>query len=371
MGNEKQMALRVVEEMRNLGFDSVRIDDVGNVVGIILGKVPGPSLLLDAHMDTVGVLPESGWTHGPFSGSIFSGRIYGRGSTDMKGALAAMICAAGRLDRENLSGKVVLVASIGEESTEGSALRSVVEQHHPEFVVIGEPSGLRLVRAGRGRAEIRLEAEGRPCHASSPANGINAVLEMTKLIDQIESLPMPKHPFLGTGVMCLTDIISVPYPAESVVPSRCCAKYERRLLPQETEAGLLKEIEAACLRSGAGRFSIELAEAVYTTYTGKTLKQKKWYPAWELPEDHPLLKKAVHALTRTGIEPRLGSYQFCTNAAFTIGEAGIPTIGFGPSFEKLTHIVDEYVEISQLIEAQEGYEALVSGLLSTGSVPAR
>jgi putative selenium metabolism hydrolase len=365
LGDEKRVAELVADEMRRLGFDTVEIDATGNAVGVVEGSAAGRTLLCDAHMDTVDVLPREAWRHDPFGGEIEGDRIYGRGSSDMKGALAAMVHAAAGLDRERLAGRVVVSASVGEELIEGAALRDVMERHSPDYVVIGEASELDLVRAGRGRAELVLETKGEPAHASTPRLGVNAVHLMTRVIEQIERLEMPTHPFVGSGVMCLTDMISVPYPAHSVVPSGCRATYERRLLPGETKDGLMTELEAACARAGAEDTAIRLATAEYETYTGVVWSEPKWYDPWELAEGHELVQGALAGLRSAGLDPKMASYQFCTNGAYSAGTAGVPTIGFGPSRETLAHVVDEYVEISQLIEARRGYTAIAEAVLGT------
>lgn len=364
LGGEEKVAELVVEEMRRIAFDSVEIDAAGNAVGVIEGAAAGPTVLFDAHMDTVDVLPREAWTHDPFGGEIDGNRIYGRGSSDMKGALAAMVRAAADLDRDVLAGRVVVSASVGEELIEGAALRPVMQHFSPDFVVIGEASELDLVRAGRGRAELVLETRGAPAHASTPHLGVNAVHLMAAVIEQIEGLEMPSHPFVGCGVMCLTDIISVPYPAHSVVPSGCRATYERRLLPGETEEGLMAELAAACARGSAEDTAIGLATAEYETYTGVAWSEPKWYAPWELAEDHELVQCALAGLRGAGLDPGMASYQFCTNAAHSAGVAGVPTIGFGPSRESLAHVVDEYIEIDQLIAARRGYAAISEALLA-------
>jgi putative selenium metabolism hydrolase len=364
LGNEGMVAERLAEQLHRLEFDKVEIDAAGNAIGVIGDATAGPTVLFDAHMDTVDVLPRENWKHDPFGGEIEGDRLYGRGSSDMKGALAAMLYAAAALDRDFIAGRMVLSASVGEELIEGAALRVVMERYPPDYVVIGEASELDLVRAGRGRAELVLEAKGDPAHASSPHLGVNAVHVMARIIDQIEALEMPRHPFVGSGVMCLTDIISVPYPAHSVVPSGCRATYERRLLPGETRDGLLEELAAACVRAGAADTDIELATAEYGTYTGVKWSEPKWYAPWELDEDHELVQAALSGLRSAGLAPGMRSYQFCTNAAYSAGAAGVPTIGFGPSRENLAHVVDEYVELDQLTKACRGYLAIAEALLT-------
>jgi len=318
-------------------------------------------------MDTVDTLPAQDWTHDPFGGAVVEGRLYGRGASDMKGALAAMLCAAAALDRSRLAGRLVVSASVEEERIEGAALRLISERLRPDFVVIGEASNLNLVRAGRGRAEFELRTLGSAAHASTPEQGVHAVLRMMRVIAEIESLPRLEAPFVGSGVMCLTDIVSEPYPAHSVVPSGCRATYERRLLPGESEASVIRLLEEACARAGAADTRVALARAKLETYCGYSIEAKKWLAPWELPADHVLVQGCLGALRQAGLEPKLTSYGFCTNASYSAGEAGIPTVGFGPGREDLAHIVDEYVEVDHLLAATRGYRAIASSLLARGA----
>lgn len=365
-GHEKAIAEAVARQMQTLGFDHVEIDAWGNAIGIIEGAADGPTLLLDAHIDTIDVIPSDAWSRDPFGGELVDGRIYGRGSSDMKGALAGMIYAAAGIDRTEIAGRVVISASVAEEIIEGIALRQVMQRYPPDCVVIGEPSNLNLLRGGRGRAEFVLRTRGRPAHASTPEQGVNAIHKMARVIDAIESLPMPEDPVVGRGVMCLTDIISNPYPAQSVVPSGCRVTYERRLIPADTLDGLMAEFRQACERADAADTEIELAVADFTTYTGVHRKHPKWFPAWIIDEDHELVQKALRGLRRAGLDPQLTAYQFCTNAAYSAGEASVPTIGFGPSPESLAHIVDEYLEVEQLLKAARGYAGIITALLGPG-----
>ena len=262
------------------------------------------------------------------------------------------------------SALVVVSASVNEELIEGAALRMVMQRYGADVVVIGEASRLQLVRAGRGRAEYVLETVGSPAHASSPHLGLNAVHRMCAVIAAIEALPMPSHPFVGDGVMCLTDVISTPYPAHSVVPSGCRATYERRLLPGETEGSVLGEIEEACFRAGADDTRIRLAETDVTSYTGVRWAESKWFAPWELPEDAEVVQQALRGLRAAGQDPGLAAYQFCTNAAYSAGHAAIPTIGYGPGAESDAHVVDESLAIDELLAAGRGYRAIAEALLA-------
>ncbi len=363
LGSEGSMADRVIAEMRALDFDWAEIDEAGNAVGVLGNDGDGATLVLDAHMDTVDALESDAWARDPFGAELSQGKIWGRGASDMKGALAAIIHGVAAADRDGLRGRVVVVGSVEEERIEGAALELVCDRYEPDWVVIGEATDLQLARGGRGRVELVCETKGRPAHASTPDRGVHAVHRMIRVIEQIEALPQPRHPLVGRGVMCLTDLISEPYPAHSVVPTRCRATYEKRLVPGEEKDGVLAEVRAACARV-APDTEIRLARAEVETYSGFVLDREKWLPAWELEPESPLVVQALEALRSTGIEPELGAYQFCTNAAYTAGIADLPTIGFGPGREELAHIIDEYLEVDQLLAAYRGYRAITEALLS-------
>ena len=361
-GEEGPLTAVVIAEMRALGYDQVRIDGNGSAIGVINGALPGATLLLDAHTDTVGIAPGVPWMHDPFGGVIDQGVLYGRGVVDMKSALAAMVHAAATVDRKQMAGQVVVSASVLEEQLEGAALHAVMDAVHPDFVVIGEPSDLKLVHGGRGRAEIHLETIGRPAHSSSPHLGRNAVLEMLQVIAAMERAPMPVHPILGPAVQALTDIISDPYPGYSVIPSRCRVTYARRLLVGESAPEILARIV-----SDPSLSEIELhatiAQGEHRTYTGAVLTGPKLLPAWMLSQEHPFVKAAIGGLISAGLPAKLDVYRFCTNAAYSAGTAGIPTIGFGPGHEGQAHVVDERMEIAALLAAEKGYRGIIQAVL--------
>ncbi|MCJ7630111.1 MAG: YgeY family selenium metabolism-linked hydrolase [Longimicrobiales bacterium] len=361
---EEKVARLVEKEMIALGFDEVTLDDHGSVIGVIRGVEPGPTLLLDAHTDTVDVTGGVPWEKDPFSGEIAGGFLYGRGSADMKGALAAMVHAAAGVERNGIRGRIVVSASPMEEVLEGVALRAVMESFPPDFVVIGEATGLNLARGGRGRAEIHLETIGIPTHSSAPHLGRNAVLDMMKVIGGVEGIELPIDPLMGPAILALTEISSAPFPANSVIPSVCRATYDRRLLPGENEDDVLGPFRRL---AEAQELILEATVGVgeYEAFTGTMLRQEKFFPAWVLPEDDWFVTRAVQGLRMSGLAPELGAYRFCTNAAYSAGIAGVPTVGFGPALETDAHMVDERLRLTELEAASRGYLGIMEAVLGT------
>jgi len=363
-GEEGAVTQIVVDEMKALDFDKVSVDENGSAIGIMEGAQPGKTLLFDAHTDTVGIAPGSVWTKEPFGAEIIDGFLFGRGAADMKGALAAMVHAAAGVDKTKLSGRVVVSASVIEEIYEGGALKTVMDAVHPDYVVIGESSSLNLVHGGRGRAEIHLETIGKPSHSSSPQHGINAIHLMMKVIEAVEKIQLDEHPLLGPAILALTDIISEPYPGYSVIPALCKATYDRRLLPNETVEDVLGAILSLPELKDIN-FNAFIAKGEHETYTGAILTCDKFFPAWELDVEHPFVQAALKGLRESGLDPQLSAYRFCTNAAYSMGTAGVPTIGFGPGKEADAHVVDERLSLDELEKTALGYMGIIQAVLGT------
>lgn len=369
-GDERQAADILVEFFNQNRFDEVRADKYGNVVGSVYGKRPGPAVLFDGHIDTVPVVGADQWKHGPFAAEIEDGRIYGRGTSDMKGAVAAMACAAAAFAKDSgreFAGSVHVAGVVHEECFEGVAARSVSELVRPGVVVIGEASELNLKIGQRGRAEIKVETFGRSAHSANPEKGVNAVYAMCRLVPRLTAIVPPEHPRLGKGILELTDILSSPYPGASVVPSLCTATFDRRLLTGETKesvlAPILDEISALEREDETFRARAYFSVGEEACYTGEMITGERFFPGWLFGEDEEYVQKIKRRLDAIGLNPAITQYNFCTNGSHYAGEAGIRTIGFGPSRENLAHTVDEYIEIEQLEKALAGYVGIMTALL--------
>ncbi len=170
------------------------------------------------------------------------------------------------------------------------------------------------------------------------------------VLASIPTLHLPDDPFVGQAIIALTDIISDPYPGHSVIPSRCRATLDRRLIPGETREDVLGPLQRLPTIPDA-KYNVSISNGEYRTYTDRVIKHEKWFPAWTLSSDHRLVRAAASSLEKIGLEPQFTAYNFCTNAAYSMGVAGVPTIGFGPSQEEMAHIPDEYIRIEPLIQA--------------------
>lgn len=369
-GQEQDVAEELKHYLAKKGFNQVETDRYGNVLGCIKGSRPGKRLLFDGHIDTVPAANPAAWTHAPFSPELVDGKLYGRGTSDMKGAVAAFTAAAGFFAEDRMRdfpGELWIAGVVHEECFEGVAARSVSGIVKPDYVVIGEASDCNVKIGQRGRAEIVVETFGVPAHSANPEKGVNAVYQMCRVVEALRGLGTTEHPVLGKGILELTDIQSAPYPGASVVPFYCRATYDRRLLAGETRESVLAPIRAALETLMAAdpsfRAKVSFAQGEETCYTGETIRGERFFPGWLYGEDAPFVQAVLSELRSAGQTPEVTQYSFCTNGSHYAGEAGIPTLGFGPSNESLAHIDDEYVEISQLERACEGYYAIMEALL--------
>lgn len=368
-GQEQGVAALMKQKMEDFGFDEVIIDKYGSVLGKLHGKRPGRTILMDGHIDTVDVIDAPQWRHDPFGGQIEDGKIYGRGASDMKGSDCAMIMAAARFAHEtnrDFAGTICVSCTVHEECFEGVCAREILRLAKPDFVIIGEATTTTVKRGQRGRAEVVVETEGISCHSSNPEKGVNAVYDMMLVIDEIRKIVPNEHPLLGKGILELTDIISKPYPGASVVPALCRATFDRRTLVGEDEAVILGQINEAIARAREKKPTLKarcyLAEGEEKCWTGETVRAKRYFPAWVTEEDSELVQAALAGLREAGIEAELSHFSFCTNGSSFCGEAGVPTIGYGPSLESLAHVRDEYIAIDQLTRACRGFACILAKL---------
>ena len=369
-GHEDGVAGVLKEELPKLGFDSVTIDKYGNVIGCIKGKRPGKKLLFDGHIDTVPVTDETEWQYPPFAAEIHDGKIYGRGTSDMKGAVAAFVSAAANFAADtdkDFAGELYVAGVVHEECFEGVAAREISAAVKPDYVVIGEASTLNLKVGQRGRGEIVVETFGKPCHSANPEKGINAVYKMAKVIEAIRTLEPTHHPVLGDGILELTDIKSAPYPGASVVPEYCRATYDRRLLVGETKESVLEPIQKLMdqLMAEDPQLKVKVSYAVgeELCYTGNHIQGERFFPGWLNDENEEFVQDVKKELESMGYTPSITQYNFCTNGSHYAGEAGIKTFGLGPSQENLAHTVNEYIEIDQLTKVTDCYYGVMKALL--------
>jgi putative selenium metabolism hydrolase len=360
-GQEGAVADAIEQTMRDLGYREVTRDSFGTVLGQVGPEDAPTSLLFDGHMDVVPVVGE--WSVDPFGGEIRDGRLWGRGSTDMKGGLAAAICGVAAAARDGvLKHQVAVSATVLEETIEGVALGAVMDRIDPQAVVICEPTSLELKTAQKGRLEMLLTIHGKPSHAAYPERGVNAIDFAARALRALDAMKPVTSEELGKGILVATDIISDPHPSISMLPNSVTIRFDRRTLVGETQEDILGAMRDALTADNISNYDLQVTDSEVSTYTDQAFEPIRWMPAWSLNRDHTLVTGAMDAIREMGDEPRLGVFGFCTNGSESAGARNVPTIGFGPGAESDAHIIDESVDIGEVAKAAEFYRNLVTGM---------
>jgi putative selenium metabolism hydrolase len=362
-GQLKEVGERIGAEMTSLGFDEVRFDKMGNILGRIgNGK---RVILYDSHIDTVGVGDPSTWGWDPFEGKVENDILYARGACDEKGSTPGMVHGlAMARDLGLLEGSTAYYFGNMEEWCDGIAPNTFVEVDpgvRPDFVVIGEPTKMQVYRGHKGRIELRITATGRSAHAASHYLGDNAVYKMMAIITQIRELDrrmrfgMGYHPVQGYPSIAVTDV-TARTASLNAVPDQFTIYIDRRITSSEPRDEVIAQVKG--LIPDYLQDEIQVEELFYEapSYTGFVFPVSKFYPAWLLDDAHPLTQagqSTVEALW--GEERLLGTWDFSTNGTYWAGKAGIPSIGFGPGDEKYAHTVLEQVPLNEVVAATEFY----------------
>jgi putative selenium metabolism hydrolase len=348
--DEEAVAKRIRAEMEHLGYDE-------------------GAVMLNSHIDTVGYGDRDQWDHDPYAGEVVDGDMYGLGTADMKCAMAAMVYGGGALaslDRRP-EHDVYVTGELMEEVSEGHAMKYAVEEMDVDWeaVVIGEASEMDVKRGHRGRCELKIELEGASCHASAPERGVNPLYHATAVIERIEELngETADHDFLGAGTIAATNV-EVDTPSNNAVPAAATIYVDRRLTIGEDEATAHAELEDA-VDTARAEYGDEVDATIETltfdrpTWTGYELESKKYYPTWLLEEDHDLVRE-THGVVDDVLDGdvEIRKWTFSTSGNYTMGVAGIPTIGFGPSREEWAHAANERVDVDDVVRACDVYAGL-------------
>jgi putative selenium metabolism hydrolase len=353
---EKEVAQKLVEQMKAARFDEVTIDGLGNVIGRIgRGK---RIIAFDGHIDTVEVGNPANWNFDPFCGDIRDGYVHGRGAADQKGGVGSMV-TAGRILKElgfDRDLTVVFVGSVMEEDCDGLCWKYIIEEDgiRPELVVSTEPTDGGLYRGQRGRMEIEVEFKGVSSHGSAPERGKNAIYAAARACLAIERLneQLPVDDFLGKGSVTLSQFISGS-PSLCAVADYARIHLDRRLTWGESKESAMAEVEALVKGGDARVFVLNYEE---TAYTGRRYGMEKYFPTWKWPEDHAAVKAGARAYQALfGKPPRIGKWTFSTNAVTISGVYGIPAVGFGPGQEAMAHAPNEKTPVEDLVNAAAFY----------------
>ncbi|MDD3557899.1 MAG: YgeY family selenium metabolism-linked hydrolase [Melioribacteraceae bacterium] len=353
---EKDAADELQRQMKEAGFDEVRIDKLGNVIGRIGdGK---KIIAIDGHIDTVDMGNLDNWDFDPLGGEVKDGFVHGRGSVDQKGGPVAAVTAGKILKELGLTNNITLyvTGTVMEEDCDGLCWKYLVEEENlkPDAVIITEPTNLNIYRGHRGRMEMNAEFFGVSSHGSAPERGKNAIYMASKAALEIEKLHerLDTDQFLGKGSITVTEFVSNS-PSLCAVSDYAKIHMDRRLTWGEDRELALSQINEIIKDMKAKAFLLNYKKKAYT---GFEYGMEKYYPTWKLEENHPLVQKGVEVYKELfEANPKVDKWTFSTNGVTINGYYNIPTIGFGPGNEVLAHAPNEKVPVEHLVRASAFY----------------
>ncbi len=363
---EKEVIQVIKKEMEKVGFDEIKIDGLGSIIGRI-GN--GPRIIaFDAHIDTVYPGDLNLWNFDPFSPKIEDGKVWGRGTVDQEGGMASMVYAGKMIKEFGLEKDFTLyfTGTVMEEDCDGLCWQYIIKEEKikPELVVITEPTNMNIYRGHRGRMEIMIKVKGLSCHGSAPERGDNAIYKISRIALEIEKLNerLTDNAFLGKGTVTTTQVF-FSSPSQCAVPDGASIQLDRRLTLGETKDSAVAEVKDACTKAGYPEAEVEVLMYEEKAYTGLVYPTEKYYPTWALPEDSPYLKKAAYAYEELlNKKPLIDKWTFSTNGVAIAGMYGIACMGLGPGNEVYAHAPNEACPIEHLSQAASFYVGLIKSL---------
>lgn len=360
-GEEKDVAEFLANYLEDIGLQ-VNVQEVDmhpggpNVIALWGGQAEGPTLLLNGHLD---VVPAGhGWTVDPYGGTIADGCLYGRGATDMKGPLAAMVGAVRAIQKSGISlrGRVMITAVVGEEQDQAGTKQLAKDGIRADFAIVGEPTGLRPVIAHKGNIYYDIVTVGRAAHAGVPHQGVNAIVKMFSVVEALDrlarELEKKRHRVLGHPTLSVGQIRGGT--ATNVVPDYCSMSVDRRLIPGETPEEAEREIRQVL--STISTSDPEFAADLSVPLTSLPM---------EIPSDESVVRSVRAGTERIlGKDPGVHGFSGGTDATILVNELHIPTVVFGPGdvFEQ-AHKPDECIEIEELLAATRIFALTILDLL--------
>ncbi len=367
-GREGEVAARVLEEMRALGFDRVEVDGLGSVAGVVKGRGGAPPVMLSCHLDVVAEGAHDEWEHPPFGGDVVDGHLHGRGAMDIKGPLALQVYAAAAL-----AGRApgdVIVGQVVYEERGGWGMDHLLRSGlvNPAAVIIGESTHGDIALGHRGRAQLEVVIRGLASHASAPDRARNALDLLPGVLTGVSRLAgrQASDPVLGPASLAPTDVRARPE-SPNVIPDEVTVVLDWRILPTDTEASLVERVEGAiaeALPSVPPGYSItcRLASERQTSHTGRSADRNLLTPGFLMEADHPVVTAAARAVGRRG-DPDAPAHRrpwtFATDGGWTCGVFGIPTIGFAPGEERYAHTNRERLDVEEARWAFSRHPALI------------
>jgi len=339
---EGECARFLASVLDDWGFSVELIESIPERPNVVaqLGPSDAPALMLNGHLDVVGV---QGMVHDPFGAELRDGRIYGRGSADMKGGIAAM-CAAAVAAADAIADRQILITAVVDEEYDSVGMRALLKEGvRADAAIITEPTRLAICPAHRGFVWMEVAFKGRAAHGSRYDIGVDAITHAALVLAELEKLERTRdsglrHNLLGRGSLHASTIRGGV--GMSTYPEDCVLAIERRTLPGESTELAIREITDAC----------ERVRAIHPQLDARVTLTTAQLPS-DVATDAPIVKTLRGALEREGVAVRIEGLSAWTDAAL-LNEAGIPTVCFGPGDIGLAHAPEEFVPVEEIETAQ-------------------
>ncbi|MCS7139147.1 MAG: M20 family metallopeptidase [Candidatus Nezhaarchaeota archaeon] len=348
-GLEEEAAIIVMDYLKDKGLDYKVYEKSKGRTNVVCSMGYGrPNLAFICHLDVVPA--GTGWSKPPYEGVVEEGKVYGRGSTDNKGALASLLVAASTVKdivEKSAQGTVTIAAVADEEqgSTYGISYLTSHVGFKPDYAIVCESTGCNtIVVAEKGILRLRLKSRGRLAHGSRPHEGINAILKMAKVLVRMESLTMKyePHPLFTPPTINVGTIVGGE--AVNVVPSECKCTLDIRYLPSQTPSTILNEINSIIEELKLHDPQIDV-EAEMISFEDPIVTS----------QDHPLVKLVANSASKVlGFKPKPVGIGGGTVAKLLV-KSGVPSIVYGPGDESMCHRADEHIDVMQLKLAAQIY----------------
>jgi len=365
-GNEKGAAQFLKPLLSKMGFKTKTVLSPKGRWNLLAEKrwgKGGRKLIFNGHLDVVPAGNASQWKYPPFQGKLYKGKIYGRGSSDMKSGIASFIHALSTIERSKIplhQGAVVLHLVSDEESHGHQGMEFLTQREgiQGDAALVGEPTDLEPVIAQKGALWLRIHTIGKSAHGSKPHMGINAVEKMMKVIERFNFIPLKKeHPLLGKPTLSIGTIQGGT--KINVVPEGCEIEVDRRMLPSEKKEEVLGEIKEILdsLQSQDPFFQYRMEEIDFAEPS-------------EVDPDEEIVKIGVEAIQNVmGRKPMLRGFSGFTDSRFYINQCHIPTLILGPGGVDQSHTTDESVEVDALVLGAHIYAMILLDYLSKKDEP--
>ena len=387
-GNEEDVARLFQAELEKLGFDSVTLDDFGNVCGRVVGAAEGGHMLLSGHLDHVAAgthFPgrEGAWPFDPYEGRLSDGYVWGRGASDVKGSLAAQVYAAYllKLLDPKLPGDLIIGGVVNDEPSFPFGIGYLCDSTLPRLgwsvdaAVVGSATDMDVALGHMGKVELEVSVEGLSRHVSKAAEAINPIFQSRTLLDILERIgeKLPTSPDMGKEIMAPTIVetplrgsATMPLARPSTIPSEYVATVSWRFLPGRTKEQVAGEIEEACLEAGKSnrQFKCRVRERslTVTSYRGFERTVSASCAPFLMSESHPYVRRVQKALEAVGNGARLATWPVPAYGGYLGGTLGIPTVGYSPCEYRFNHAPEDRVSVEALLDATVGYAAIALGM---------